>query len=804
MEAIQSRLLAGLEQMDVGFAVFDEDLRLVYCNSRYPSIRGYPPDLCQPNVALADLFLHNAKRGDYGEGDAAQQVADRIRQVRESGSIDVDQTLSNGRILSSHYRPLADGGFATTYQDVTELRRAEVILRSDRERYELVTEAISEGIYDWDIVSDTLHVTDRLNQIFGFASGELTSSDWAARVDPDDLASYATAMRDHFRGRTSRLEATYRIRDKFGAYRWIEDHAQAVRNDEGRAIRLVGAIADISDRKAAEQELRKSEERHALAMSAINEGVYDLDLQRNQIFYSNNVHKVLGLTAEELSTPVDWLNRIHPEDLPTYQGVIAAHIRGQTPRFDCEMRYRHADGTLHWARQHGTAVRDENGRAIRVVGSVGDITAEKALAEELERAQTRLAEALESISQGFALFDAEDRLVMCNTPYRCFFAETADPDIAAMLVPGMKFEDYVRKAYEKGMYPDAGDDIESYMARRLARRRNPSGGLELRLRDDTWLYVTEQRTAEGGLVALYTDITETKRREEELRAARDRAETALTDLRTAQDRLIHAEKMASLGQLTAGIAHEIKNPLNFVNNFSKLSAEMMGELAQVLEAPLTAMDEDDRDDAEDLIATVRGNLMKIDEHGRRADSIVKNMLLHSRDGGAEMQPIDLNAIALEAMNLAYHGARAADSNFNVDIESDLAPDLGLTIGQPQELQRVFLNLCSNGMYAATKHAAEGGEEPRILLRSRVDGETLIVEVEDNGGGVPEEIRDKIFQPFFTTKPTGEGTGLGLSMSYDIVRQHGGELSLKSQTGRGTTFAVRLPAPGHKIGKEAVS
>ncbi len=789
MTAIEPTLLAGLDEIAAGVAVFDAQLNLVYCNGRYPAIRGYPNSLCKPGVSLAELFRFNAERGDYGDGAADEQVAQRIAQVHQRVPIDVDQTLSDGRVLSSRYRPLPDGGLATTYEDVTALRQAAASLQNDQKRYELVTEAISEGIYDWDIAADTLHVTTRLNRLFDFEAGELTASDWLARVHADDLPTYSRTMRAHLVGDDSRLEATYRIRDKTGSYRWVEDHAQAVRDAHGRAVRLVGAIADVTDRKAAEEALRRSEERYALALQAFNEGLYEFHVESDEVFYSDSVYRAMGFSPADVKTTQDWLDRIHPDDLPIYRRAMTAHFRGETPNFHCEVRYRHPDGTWQWARQHGTAVRDDNGRVVRVVGSTGNISAEKALADELDKARTQLSEALESISQGFVLFDAEDRLVMCNQVYRRFFAETADPEVAAMVVPGMKFEDYVRKGYEKGMYPDAGDDLEAYMEKRLARRRSPSGGHELRLRDGTWLYITERRTGDGGLVAVYTDITEAKNREAELQTARDRAETALVELRTAQDRLIHAEKMASLGQLTAGIAHEIKNPLNFVNNFSKLSAEMMDELAAVLEKPLASMSEDDRDDAEDLIATVRDNLVKIDEHGRRADSIVKNMLMHSREGGGDTQNVDVNAIALEAMNLAYHGARAADSGFNVDIEDDLSPDVGTIVGQPQELQRVFLNLCSNGMYAAAKRAAEGGDGAKLSIRSRADGDTCHVEVRDNGGGIPADIRDKIFQPFFTTKPTGEGTGLGLSMSYDIVKQHGGSIEVDSKPGVGTTFRV---------------
>jgi|GEM_PF-5974229 len=284
-----------------------------------------------------------------------------------------------------------------------------------------------------------------------------------------------------------------------------------------------------------------------------------------------------------------------------------------------------------------------------------------------------------------------------------------------------------------------------------------------------------------------------KRMEQDLAAAKDSAEATLEKLKTTQDSLVHAEKMASLGQLTAGIAHEIKNPLNFVNNFSKLSAEMLDELTEILETPLAALEEDDKEEAEDLLTTIRDNLSKIEGHGKRADSIVKNMLLHSRQGPSDKQKVNLNNLAEEAMNLAYHGARAADSTFNVQMKTDFSSEVFPIDCHPQELQRVFLNLCSNGMYEAVKSNVEVDAEPVLSIRSIVDAGNIIVEVTDNGGGIPDDIRDKIFQPFFTTKPTGEGTGLGLSMSYDIVKQHGGELSLVSEVGKGTTFRIALPA-----------
>ena len=793
MVVIDTMLAAGLDEISAGFAVFDENLKLVFCNARYPLIRGYPAALCKPGVELTELFRYNAARGDYGDGDVEVHVTERVAQIQRGEDVTVDQVLGDGRILAARYRPLADGGLATTYEDVTGIRRAETALRHDQARYELVTQAVSEGLYDWDIVSGHLQVSSRLNALFDFKQGELTSYDWVARVHLDDIATYRAALRDHFTGKTSVLHAEYRIRDKADTYRWVEDHGLSIRNDAGRAIRLVGAVSDITSRKNAERALRESEERYALAMSAINEGVYDWNVTTGEIFFSPNVRQVLGFTEEELSTPSDWIARIHPNDLAAYQAAFAAHFRGETKTLFCEMRYFHPDGSIHWARSHGTGIRNADGRVVRVVGSTGDISAEKALERERDEARTRLSVALESMSQGFALFDVEDRLVMCNSQYRRFFTQAADPEVSAMIVPGMRFEDYVRKAYEKGMYPDAGSDIDAYLRNRLERRRAASPGFELKLRDGTWLYVSEQRTNDNGLVAVYTDITGVKNRESELRAARLAAETALADLRAAQDRLVQTEKLASLGQVTAGIAHEIKNPLNFVNNFSALSAELVGEMTEALSG--IDLDKNKREELDEIAQMLKDNLEKVVQHGKRADSIVKNMLQHSREGSGEHRPSDINVIVDESLNLAYHGARAEKVGFSIALQRHLDPSVGMADVYPQEITRVLLNLISNGFYATTKRKAEAGDgfEPTLVAATKNLGDKVEIRIRDNGTGIPEGVKDKIFNPFFTTKPTGEGTGLGLSMSHDIiVKQHGGSIDVETEPGLFTEFKIVLP------------
>jgi GAF domain-containing protein/sensor histidine kinase YesM len=268
---------------------------------------------------------------------------------------------------------------------------------------------------------------------------------------------------------------------------------------------------------------------------------------------------------------------------------------------------------------------------------------------------------------------------------------------------------------------------------------------------------------------------------------------SLDELRTAQDRLVQTEKLASLGQLTAGIAHEIKNPLNFVNNFSALSAELIDELNDALKP--AALDGKVREEIDELTHMLKGNLEKVVQHGKRADSIVKNMLLHSREGAGEHRPADINAIVEESLNLAYHGARAERSGFNITLQRDLDPEAGMIDLYPQEITRVFLNLISNGFYAATKRKEAGGDgfEPMLSATTKSLGNKVEIRIRDNGTGIPLEVKEKMFNPFFTTKPAGEGTGLGLSMSHDIVvKQHGGKIEVDTEPGAFTEFIITLP------------
>jgi signal transduction histidine kinase len=305
---------------------------------------------------------------------------------------------------------------------------------------------------------------------------------------------------------------------------------------------------------------------------------------------------------------------------------------------------------------------------------------------------------------------------------------------------------------------------------------------------ESWKLLSRAASVFSLAYSRFKDLTQARTDLIQLKEEKKRAEDALIELQATQKQLIQAEKMASLGELTAGIAHEIQNPLNFVNNFSDVSNELLEEMKQELATGHNQK-------AIEIAGDVKENLEKILHHGKRADAIVKGMLQHSRSSSGQKELTDINTLAEEYLRLAYHGLRAKDKFFNAKFETHLDPSITKINIVPQEIGRVILNLINNSFYAVSekKRTVGNGYEPSVTISTKKVNDKVEIKVLDNGNGIPKKDLDKIFQPFFTTKPTGQGTGLGLSLSYDIVTKgHDGEIKVETKEGEGSAFTISLP------------
>jgi PAS domain S-box-containing protein len=375
---------------------------------------------------------------------------------------------------------------------------------------------------------------------------------------------------------------------------------------------------------------------------------------------------------------------------------------------------------------------------------------------------------------------------------------------------GISIADHIGKSV-RNTVPQVADQVES-LVQAIMRTGEPVTGIEVngQRADGTnaervWMTYWHPLKAEDGSIlginVAAEEITEQNRAKAALQFANESLEartieltSSLEELRDTQDRLVQTKKLASLGQLTAGIAHEIKNPLNFVNNFSSLSIELAVELQEAIKSQ--EFNDEKRTEIRDLLGMLQGNLGKIVHHGKRADSIVKNMLLHSRQVSGEHRSVDLNALVEESLNLAYHGAKAQKGDFSITLERLFDPTTGEVNLLPEEITRVLLNLISNSFYATTQRKAEANGdcyEPILTAATKNLGDCVEIRIRDNGTGMPPEVTEKMFNPFFTTKPAGEGTGLGLSLSHDIiVKQHSGSIEVDTQPGEFTDIRIVLP------------
>ena len=548
-----------------------------------------------------------------------------------------------------------------------------------------------------------------------------------------------------------------------------------------------------SDARRLEQSLRESEERHALVSQAVAEGIYDWNIELNSLFVSSRLMEIFSFEGPGL-TSEDWYRRVHPDDMESYRTALRDCFRQRALKIECQYRIKAADGNYRWVEDRGLPIRNKAGRAIRLVGAVSDISRRHQTEQALRDRDQELDAVLDAIDYGIVFMGPDLRAKIINRAFRQMWG--ISDEFIRVKRPTMS--DLINYNRHNNLYDVPSGEFDNYVARRVEAVRSGTTSMsEMRRLDGRIVQYQILALPDGGRMLTYFDITDLKQSEEQAKNARDAAETALAELRNAQDRLVQTEKLASLGQLTAGIAHEIKNPLNLVNNFSAVSVELIDELREALES--VHLDSKLRTEINEIADTLQGNLDKVVQHGKRADAIVKNMLLHSRQGSGEHRPADVNALVEESLNLAFHGARAERQGFEITLEKSFDPAAGEVDLFPQEITRALLNLISNGFYAASKRKAGvggGNYEPTLAAATKNLGNSVEIRIRDNGTGIPPEVKEKLFNPFFTTKPAGEGTGLGLSISHDIiVKQHGGSIEVDTKPGEFTEFRIVLPRAG---------
>ena len=328
-QAVLSLLEDGLETLALGVGFFDADLRLIECNRLFRKIRGYPANLCQPGASLRELLNHDFICGQLVDHDSDNPVESWLERAANRRRHSVEAELEDERIVTMATTPIGDQGLLLTFSDITERSRAERSLLANQEWLDLVTEATSEGIYDWNVRTNDLKVSYRLTAMLGLSPGDLTASDWNERIHPDDFGRYSEAIAKHFKGEEPYLKYEYRIRRKSGEYIWFSDSGKCVRDESGRAKRLVGAVSDITSRKLAEIALRESEERFALATEAATEGIYDWDVAADRLIVSERLNAIMALPSGALNS-MEWNDRVYPGDRKKYGTAMLAHFRGET------------------------------------------------------------------------------------------------------------------------------------------------------------------------------------------------------------------------------------------------------------------------------------------------------------------------------------------------------------------------------------------------------------------------------------------------------------------------------------------
>ena len=648
----------------------------------------------------------------------------------------------------------------------SRLLKTRASLASTQERYALAVAGSDDGIWEYDFTTGRAFASARARELSGLPPGPeeepISAFMQSLPVHPDDKSVRAGALEAHLAGRAASYEGEWRIRGADGAYRWVRVHGLCVRDAAGKPQRMAGSISDIDARKRAEEALRASEERYALAVAGSDDGIWDYDFASGQVFASARARELSGLPpGPEMLPAAQWLDSlpIHPDDRSRWEATRDAHLSGRTPAYEGEWRMRHADGTYRWVRVHGLCLRDAAGKPYRMAGSISDIDDRKRAEEALRASEEHYRAIFNAAADALVLRDAEAKVVDVNPAFLQISGYTRDEVVSGtrwiFALPEM-----AELAKEMHRRCIAGETVRFEMK----ARRKDGTLIDIEMRAVPIRYRGQQHA-----LGMARDITAQKRAE----AERIRLE----------DQLLQAKKLEAIGTLAGGIAHDFNNILSATLGY--------GEMAQKAAPAGTAL---------------RRHIDAVVSAGMRAKSLVERILAFSRSGIGERVPVHVQSVVAEALDLLAPSLPA-----HVRLERQLGAGDAAVMGDPTQIHQVVMNLCAN---AAQAMKAAGTltvaldvvekAETMVATSALAAGRYLRLRGRDTGSGIAPGVLERIFDPFFTTKGIGVGTGLGLSLVHGIVTDLGGGIDVESEAGNGTTFTVYLPwtaASAAPAGKE---
>jgi PAS domain S-box-containing protein len=753
---------------------------------------------------------------DYGEWFYFEKAGNRFVNATYFPYFEIDGTITGVVIIN---------------RDVTERREAELLLQDSEERLRLALTAANQGLYDLNPQTGIAIVSPEYATMLGYSPDEFeeTNAKWIERLHPEDLERVATTYQAYVNGDISNYKVEFRQRTKNGEWKWILSIGKFVEwGNAGQPLRMLGTHTDISDRKLAEENLQAERSRLQLALDAAKMGSWSCNLQTGKLFWSDRAQEIFGFASGTFPGDRDtFISMIYPEDREMVLQAIARTFETTAP-YQVEYRIQRLDGIICWVAVWGIIPPNVSAAEQQLIGVIADISDRKQAELNLRESQRFLQTVIDTFPLAVFWKDRQSVFLGCNIKT----AQAAGLNSPTEII-GKTDYDLPWSLEETEIYrADDREVMESNQAKLgVIETQKLANGTTIWIETNKLpLYNLNDEVI--GVLGTYQDISDRKRTElerdqllqelsqlnSELEQANhqleeysltleQRVEERTNELKNAQERIVAQEKLASLGTLTAGIAHELRNPLNFVKNYAEGSIELMQELLEALQPIFASQESQTASFVETIIIDLQENASTIHRHSLRAAEIISSMMEHSRSEPSAMQSTPLNALLDEAMNLACHAKQSQDANFKVDSHTDYDPEVSLVDVIPNTLMRAFINLIDNACDAMrSKQARLNLDEvsrstytPSLRVSTQLMGDTVKICIRDNGCGIPPQIQSKILDPFFTTKPPGSGTGLGLSLTYDIiVKQHQGKLEIASSADEFTEILVEIPIHAQNI------